>query len=151
MDLIINYLVAEFERIFPDQRQYSELVRNAILARTEKIRVIMSFYQEKRARISRDAEETNICGAHQPDFTALDSMCCRAVRAAIIDEASRNSPQTTFMMRGFVALNQKKFAAMITGFLVSDEISRLLVEYPFISPLVSEVSSQEWLSSLLGQ
>ena len=133
MDTIINYLVSEFERLFPEQANYSELVRNAIVARTQKMRVIMTFYSENRGKSN------------------IDDMCCRAFRAAIIDEASRSSPQSSFMLKGFATLNRKKLTAMIPAILSSVELATLLQEYPFIIPLVNEASSQEWLSSLLGQ
>lgn len=151
MDLIINYLVAEFERIFPDQLNYSPLVRNAIITRSTKMRAIMDFYREKRADLSRTMVDLNTCGGHPTDFTALDGMCCRAFRAAIIDEASRNSPQTSFMLRGFITLNRHKISAIVQTVLASDQVASLLLEYPFLNPLVSEVSNQELLSSLLGQ
>lgn len=148
MDLIINYLVSEFERIFPDQLNYSPLVRNAIVARSAKMRTIMDFYREKRADLGRTMSDLNTCGGHPTDFTALDGMCCRAFRAAIIDEASRNSAQTSFMLRGFITLNRHKFAAILQTVLASDQVATLLLDYPFLNPLVDELRSQELLSSL---
>lgn len=139
MDLITDFLVREFNRIFPEQANYSELVRHAIVSRSSKLRVIMQFYQQKTVDQTIDSDELN----------KLDSLCRKAFRSAIVEEISRNSPQTSFMVRGFFVLNRHKFAELLSTALASEEAKSVLASYPFLIPLVNELSNPELLSSLV--
>lgn len=140
MDPLIEYCVAQFERIFPAQAGHSPVIRQALITRGAKIQTILAFYLEKK-----DAELA------KGKIAELNDMCLRATRAAILAEIGRNTSNSSFMLRTFVSLNKPLFEDMLAAALQSLEVENLISVYPFTGPLVGEVSNPEWLSSLLGQ
>lgn len=140
MDPIIDYAVAQFERLFPDQASYSPLIRQAFITRGSKVQAVMAFYLEKR-QAERDK-------GREPE---LNDMCLRATRAAILDEVARNSARSSFVLKTFLVLNRALVQEMFTALLHSAEVAALIEQYCFLSPLVTELSTPEWLSNQLGQ
>lgn len=136
MDPIIDYAVIQFQRLFPDQAQYAPLIRQAFITRSSKVQAIMAFYLEKRpAELAKGKQDE------------LDDMCLRATRAAVLDEMNRNSAQSSFMIKSFLVLNRGTVQDMFRAALLSEEVATLLRDYPYLAPLVAELSTQEWCTS----
>ena len=145
INAIVDHLVAEYERLFPGQANYSPVVRQAIYARFRRIDAIFAFYDANGADGSRDAD-----GNLNPTHHKIKDMCTRTFRDVLKAELSNMSETSGFMLRNFIRMNRQKTAELVQSFLQSEAITALADRYSFVIPVLEEVSTPEWLSSQLG-
>lgn len=142
---IADYLVQEYERLFPGQAAYSPVVRQAIYARFRRIDAIFAFYDANGADGSRDA-----AGNLNPTHPKIREICERTFRDVLKAELASMSETSGFMLRNFIRMNRQKTAELVASFLQSEAITALTNRYSFTIPVLAEASSPEWLSSQLG-
>lgn len=149
MTLLINelvaYLTSEYERLFPDQANYTPVVRQAIYARLRRADAVLQFYDTHGPDGSLDA-----AGNMNPRPKRIVEMCERAFRDVIKSEFSNMSDTSSFMLRNFIRMNRQKTSELVANVLQSDAVCALTDRYRFLIPLLVEASNPEWLSSQLG-
>lgn len=134
---LVQYLMDEFARLFPGHADQTPLVRNAICARMRRFEAVFAFYD-------------NHCGdGVSPRPRRIVEMCERAFRDALADEFNKVSDSAGFMLRNYIRMNRQKTQELLLSTIQSDAVAAVVTRYPFITPMVVEASTPEWLSSRL--
>lgn len=145
LDSVANYLVAEYERLFPEQASYAPVVRQAIHARFRRFDAIFQFYDANGADGSLNPD-----GSVRPTHSKIKSMCERTFRDVLDSELASISGTSGYLLRNYVRMNRQKTSELLRDLLMSPAVEALTNRYSFVIPVLAEVSSPEWLSSRLG-